>query len=132
MRDPGVYAVGARTTRVYPLGRRRDVLGSVPSGARKRVYPLRKRREVLESTPSGRGQRQFAEEDARSRDEGSWSLRLRGEDSTNSLIEEEAGSRDEGYWSLRLRGEDDTSLSTEEETRRSGVCAFGARTAPIR
>jgi hypothetical protein len=28
---------------------------------------------------------------------GSWSLRLRGEDNTNSLIEEKARSRDEGF-----------------------------------
>ena len=41
MRNLGVYAFGART---------------------KKSYPLRKRREVLGSTPSGRGQHQFAEE----------------------------------------------------------------------
>jgi hypothetical protein len=52
---------------------------------------------------------------------GSWSLRLRGEDSTNSLIEEKARSRDEGSWSPSLGGEESTSLSTEEETRGSGV-----------
>jgi hypothetical protein len=76
MSDLGVYTLGARTKRVYPLRKRRGVLGSAPSGrgqhqvadwgkgeiegwgdlgvyafgARtKRVYPLRKRREVLES-----------------------------------------------------------------------------------
>jgi hypothetical protein len=63
---------------------------------------------------------------------GFWGLRLRGEDSTNSLIEEEGGSRDEGSSSLRLRVEDNTSASTEKETRGFGVCALGARTTPIR
>ena len=50
----------------------------------------------------------------------------------SSLIEEKAGSRDDGSCSLRLRGEDKKSLSTEEETRHSEVCTFGARTTPIR
>jgi hypothetical protein len=39
-------------------------------------------------------------------------------------MKEEAGLRDEGSWSLLLRGEDKNSFSTEEETRRSGVYAF--------
>jgi hypothetical protein len=46
---------------------------------------------------------------------GSWSLRLRGEDNTNSLIEEEARSSDEGSLSLRLRGEDSTNSLIEEK-----------------
>jgi hypothetical protein len=60
MRDLGVYAFGARTARVYPLRKRRDGLGSTPSAR---------------TTPNS-----LIEEEARSRDEGSWSLRLRGED----------------------------------------------------
>jgi hypothetical protein len=103
-RRSGVYAFGARTTPIRWL-RKRRVEGW----------------GILESTPSGRGKHEFIHW---GRDETFWSLRLRGEDNTNSLIAEKARSTDEGSWSLRLRGEENTSLSTEEETRRSGVYAF--------
>jgi len=60
----GVYAFGARTTPnslIEEEARSRDE-GSWSlrlRGEDKRVYPLRKRREVLGSTPSGRGQNEF-------------------------------------------------------------------------
>jgi hypothetical protein len=55
----------------------------------------------------------------------------------NSLIEEEARWRDEGSWSLRLRGEDNTKFADWGRGEIAGwgvlgVYAFGARTTPIR
>ena len=63
------------------------------------------------STHSGRGQHKLIH---RGSDETFWSLRLRGEDSTNSLMKEEAGLRDGRFWGVRLRGENDTNWLIEE------------------
>jgi hypothetical protein len=69
MRDLGVYAFGART---------------------KRVYPLRKKREVLGSMPSCDSRYSSTEEDARER-EGVWDST--SSDNTNSSTEEERRDR---------------------------------------
>jgi hypothetical protein len=68
MRDLGVYAIGART---------------------KRVYPLRKRREVLESTPSWDSRYSSTEEDARVRDEKFWDSTPSDDTSSSTELESE-------------------------------------------
>jgi len=119
----GVYAFGARTKRVYPRRKRREVLESTPSGednttssteeeprlrderfwsVRLRtagVHPQRKRREVLRSTPSCDSRYSSTEEETRSRDERF----LESTPSGRGQKELIHGGRDERFWSLRLR-----------------------------
>jgi hypothetical protein len=140
-----VYAFGARTKRVYPLRKRRDVLGSAPSGRGQHQFADWGKCGIegwgiSESTPSGRGKHQFADW-GRGEIEGwrvlgvyafgartapiRW-LRKRRDRRIRDLESTPSGRgrhdcshwwRDEWFRGLRLRCEDNTTSSTEGQPR---------------